>query len=182
MSLVQRAGKCKLFSLGSSLFKKKKKTQLFILYWDSSAGKEPTRKCRRPGFTPWVGKICWRREWLPSPVFWPGEFHGQRNWQATVHGVTKSQTWLSHSLSFSLFLSLSLSHTHTHTHVHIVVIASAEQWRDSAIHNYVSILSQTPLPSRLPCNTEQISLCRTVGPCWSSILNIAECTCRSQTP
>ena len=18
----------------------------------------------------------WRREWLPSPVFWPGEFHG----------------------------------------------------------------------------------------------------------
>ena len=19
----------------------------------------------------------WRREWLPTPVFWPGEFHGQ---------------------------------------------------------------------------------------------------------
>ena len=25
---------------------------------------------------PWIGKIPWRREWLPSPVFWPGEFHG----------------------------------------------------------------------------------------------------------
>ena len=25
---------------------------------------------------PWVGKIPWRREWLPIPVFWPGEFHG----------------------------------------------------------------------------------------------------------
>ena len=25
----------------------------------------------------WVQKISWRREWLPSPVFWPGEFHGQ---------------------------------------------------------------------------------------------------------
>ena len=24
----------------------------------------------------WVGKICWRRERLPTPVFWPGEFHG----------------------------------------------------------------------------------------------------------
>ena len=24
----------------------------------------------------WVGKIPWRREWLPTPVFWPGEFHG----------------------------------------------------------------------------------------------------------
>ena len=21
----------------------------------------------------------WRREWLPTPVFLPGEFHGQRN-------------------------------------------------------------------------------------------------------
>ena len=24
----------------------------------------------------WVGKIPWRREMLPTPVFWPGEFHG----------------------------------------------------------------------------------------------------------
>ena len=24
----------------------------------------------------WVGKIPWRREWLPTPVFWPVEFHG----------------------------------------------------------------------------------------------------------
>ena len=30
----------------------------------------------RPGFDPWVGKIPWRRESLPTPVFWPGEFHG----------------------------------------------------------------------------------------------------------
>ena len=27
-------------------------------------------------FDPWVGKITWRRERLPTPVFWPGEFHG----------------------------------------------------------------------------------------------------------
>ena len=33
-------------------------------------------QCRRPGFDPWVGKIPWRRERLPTPVFWPGEFHG----------------------------------------------------------------------------------------------------------
>ena len=30
--------------------------------------------CWRPGFDPWVGKIPWRRERLPIPVFWPGEF------------------------------------------------------------------------------------------------------------
>ena len=31
---------------------------------------------------PWwlrYGKIPWRREWLPTPVFLPGEFHGQRS-------------------------------------------------------------------------------------------------------
>ena len=33
-------------------------------------------QCRRPGFDPWVGKIPWRRERLPTPVFWPGESHG----------------------------------------------------------------------------------------------------------
>src|SRR5574341_701096 len=33
-------------------------------------------QCRRPGFDPWVRKMPWRRERLPTPVFWPGEFHG----------------------------------------------------------------------------------------------------------
>ena len=27
----------------------------------------------RLGFDPWVGKIPWRREWLPTPVLLPGE-------------------------------------------------------------------------------------------------------------
>ena len=30
----------------------------------------------RPRFDPWVGKIPWRRERLPTQVFWPGELHG----------------------------------------------------------------------------------------------------------
>ena len=34
---------------------------------------------RRPWFKSWVEKIPWRREWLPTPVFLPGEFHGQRS-------------------------------------------------------------------------------------------------------
>ena len=28
-------------------------------------------------FNPWVGKIPWRRNWLPTPVFLPGKSHGQ---------------------------------------------------------------------------------------------------------
>ena len=27
----------------------------------------------------WVGKIPWRPAWQPTPVFLPGEFHGQRS-------------------------------------------------------------------------------------------------------
>ena len=29
--------------------------------------------------SPWIGKIPWRRESLPTPVFCPGEFHGLYN-------------------------------------------------------------------------------------------------------
>ena len=27
----------------------------------------------------WVRKICWRRKWEATPIFLPGEFHGQRS-------------------------------------------------------------------------------------------------------
>ena len=36
-------------------------------------------KGRRPGFSPWVKKIPWRRAWLPTPVFLLEVFHGQRS-------------------------------------------------------------------------------------------------------
>jgi len=44
--------------------------------------KKSTCQCkrrRRCGFNPWVGKIPWRRGWLLTPIFLPGESHGQRN-------------------------------------------------------------------------------------------------------
>ena len=30
-------------------------------------------------FDPWIVKIPWKREWLLTPVFFPGKFHGQRS-------------------------------------------------------------------------------------------------------
>ena len=36
-------------------------------------------QCGRPAFDPWVRKIPWRREWQPTPIFLPGELHGQRS-------------------------------------------------------------------------------------------------------
>ena len=46
-----------------------------------TTGKNPACQCRRlkrHGFNPWVRKIPWRRTWQPTPVFLPGESHGQR--------------------------------------------------------------------------------------------------------
>ena len=43
----------------------------------SSAGKESTCNEGDPRFNSWVENIPWRRGRLPTPVFWPEEFHGQ---------------------------------------------------------------------------------------------------------
>ena len=38
-----------------------------------------TGKNLPPEFDPWVRKIPWGRKWQPTPVFLPGESHGQRS-------------------------------------------------------------------------------------------------------
>ena len=53
-----------------------------VLGLPGASGKEPACQCRRHkrwGFSPWIGKIPWRRVWQPSPAFLPGESHGQRS-------------------------------------------------------------------------------------------------------
>ena len=47
-----------------------------------ASSKEFTCHCRRLkrwGFDPWVGTIPWRKARQPTPVFLPGEPHGQRS-------------------------------------------------------------------------------------------------------
>ena len=58
------------------------------------SGKESACQCMRHGFHSWVGKTPWRRAWQPTPVFLPENPMDRRTWQATVHRVAKSQTWL----------------------------------------------------------------------------------------
>ena len=69
-------------------------TQTIELFWDfpfnslmdvlgfpcGASGKEPIcqyKSCKRCRFDPWVRKIPWRRGWQPTPVFLPGESHGE---------------------------------------------------------------------------------------------------------
>ena len=60
-----------------------------------TSGKKPTCQCRirrRHRFSPWVGKIPWRRAWQLTPVFLPGEPLYRGAWWATGHGFAMSRT------------------------------------------------------------------------------------------
>jgi len=53
------------------------------------------RKLKRCRFNPWVGMIPWRRAQQPTPVFLPGESHGQRSLVGyTINRVPKTRTQL----------------------------------------------------------------------------------------
>ena len=57
-----------------------------------------------------VGKIPWRREWLPTPVFWPGEFHGQRRVYSPLVGYSpwgSKELDMTEGLSFHFPLAAS---------------------------------------------------------------------------
>ena len=75
----------------------------------------------------WVGKIPWRQERLPTPIFWPGEFHGLYSpWGCQESDTTE---WL--SLLYK------------------IVVIFAIHWHESPMGVLVSppILSPLPPPS-----------------------------------
>ena len=57
-------------------------------------------QCGRSGFDPWVRKTPWRRAWLPTPVFLPGESHGRRSWWASVQSI--GHDWVTHTHPWAL--------------------------------------------------------------------------------
>ena len=73
-----------------------------------------------------VGKMPWRRGWQHTPVFLPGEFHGQRS--LSVGSRRVGHDWATNNFTFIPDYN--------------VVIVSGRQQRDSVIH--VSILPQNP--------------------------------------
>ena len=73
-------------------------TQYLAGFPGGASGKEPDCQCRRLQFDSWVGKIVWRKEWQPAPVFWPGESHGQRSltgYSPWDHKLQARLRWLS---------------------------------------------------------------------------------------
>ena len=82
----------------------------YVGFPGGDGGKELICQCRRRkrcGFSPWVGKIPWRRAWQPTPGFLPGESHRQRSPVGCSPWGRKSHTWLK-QLSMNACLSLLL--------------------------------------------------------------------------
>ena len=77
------------------------------------SGKEFACQCRGWKFDPWVGKIPWRREWQPTPVLLPGEFHGQRS-------LGGSSLWGHKGSDTSEWLALSLLLISVRNHQHLI--------------------------------------------------------------
>ena len=72
-----------------------------------SDNKESACNSGDPSLIPGLGRSLWRREWIPTPVFLPGEFHGQRNLVGFGSwGCKESDTtdWLTLSLSLLIHL------------------------------------------------------------------------------
>ena len=63
---------------------------------------------KRHGFDPWVRKIPQRRAWQPTPVFLPGESHGQRSlggyspWGSKESDTTEQLKNITDSMDVSL--------------------------------------------------------------------------------
>ena len=74
------------------------------------------------GFDPWAGKIPWRREWLPTPVFLPGEFHGEVSLVGYSPWGRKESDMTDSHFTFTLFSScVALSEELTTCYIHFSV-------------------------------------------------------------
>ena len=149
-----------------------------LLRWLS--GKESAclcRRCKRPGFDPWVGKISWRKKWKPTPVFLPGEVHGQRRLAGYYSPWGRKESDMTERM-----------HARTHTHTHTVMKRMSiyprspwqywGQWVDTAVWHFRMADGRSrlsPCPSfelshtKAPCLTRRPVSLRPCHPChWAN--------------
>ena len=106
-------------------------------------------QCRRPRFYSWVRKITWKREWLPTPVFLPGEFHEQRSlcpspvWPLSIY-LDSPNVLGSHAVFFT-----ALHFTFTTRHIRQLGIISALA---QPLHTFWIFLCSSPVAYWTPTN------------------------------
>ena len=72
---------CPYFWYGHTIVMLFFNTDVCILLMDFPGGSDSEHlpAVKETGFDPWVVRIPFRREWLPTPAFSPGEFRGWRS-------------------------------------------------------------------------------------------------------
>ena len=105
-------------------------------------GKEPTYQCKLgkkdTGLNPRGGKIPWGRTWQPTPVFLPGESHGQRSLEScrSMGEHTVGHDW-SNSTHTQIHVCVWLNPFTVHVkHHHIVNWLHPCNRRKRARHNF----------------------------------------------
>ena len=96
---------------------------------------------------PWVRKIPWRRTWQPTPVFLPGESHGQRGRPPSSIGSQRvSPHWV-----------CVLAHACAHTHTPSSILAPGPSWWSCSLKGRwgvcplpVSLVTDEPTWSQFP--------------------------------
>ena len=68
------------------------------------------RRHKRYGFNPWVRKIPWRRAWQLTPVFLPGESHGQRDLAGNSPRCHKESDMTEGTWQACMLQSIEMSH------------------------------------------------------------------------
>ena len=96
-------------------------------------------RCKRHRFDPWVGKIPWRREWLPTAVSMPGESHGRRSLVGYSPWGCKGSDTTEHT------------HTHTHTKTRMTIERTGRVTRPSDHGGKVSMHTCYHISSHLRC-------------------------------
>ena len=141
------------------------------------SGKEPACQGMRPRrhrFDPWAKKIPWRREWQPTPVFLPGQPHGQRN---LARYSPQSRKRVRHAFV-----------TKQQQLLYNVVLVSTQQFRFAyskvnQLYVYIyPLFLWISFPFRSPQSLEQSFLDYTVGSHQLSVLYIAVYICQPQSP
>ena len=118
---------------------------------------------RRRGFNPWVGKIPWRRERLPTPVFLHGEFHGLYSpWGHKESDMTEWLSWAS-----------LLAHMVKHLPVMRETQVGSQGWEDpleKEMATHSSILTWKIPWTEEPCRLQSMGSQR-VGHDWATSLS-----------
>ena len=107
-----------------------------------------------------VGKIPWRRKWQPTPVFLPGESHGQRS-LVCYSPWGRKESDMTEWLILTLYMHTC---THTHTHIHLVCFSG-----EPCLMHFPRLLLCVFLVYRLPLCPSPL-LCPSFKASWFSVM------------